>query len=164
MKKAEEIIIKESVSDLKKLRLRQPSLYKQKRVMCLLYLKTDKFKTRQELANYLGVHIRSQERWVVKYKKEGISFLLTDQSKKRVSKIITKEIHQGLASRVTSSDSPFLGYWDAQNWVYEQYGVEIKYHWLRKYLIAHFKTKLKTPRKSHHKKDDKAVEAFLKTP
>ncbi len=33
-----------------------------------------------------------------------------------------------------------------------------------RYLIQHFKTKLKVPRKSHYKKDDKAVDAFLKTP
>jgi transposase len=163
MKNPIEIDIKESVLELRKLRLKQKSLSKQKRVDCLLYLKTSKFKTRQELANYLSVHIRTQERWLVKYRLHGLDYLLADSSKVRKSKIITQEIHQGLEIRVNSSDAPFLGYWDAQQWVNEQYNVEIKYHWLRQYLIKHFKTKLKTPRKSHYKKDQQAVDAFLKT-
>ena len=163
MKKPRELYIKESVSELKKLRLKQTSLSKQKRINCLLFIKTGKFKTRQELANYLGVHIRTQERWISKYISQGISFMLKDKPRKRNSRIITPQIHEGLAIRVNSSDSPFLGYLDAQDWVYNEYGVQIKYHWLRKYLIKHFKTKLKSPRKSHYKKDDQAIEAFLKT-
>ncbi|MDA3904695.1 MAG: winged helix-turn-helix domain-containing protein [Bacteroidales bacterium] len=164
MKKPQELSIKESLSELKKLRLSQPSLYKRKRVDCLIYIKNGKFNTRKELANYLGVHIRTQERWITKYKSRGILFMLQDEPKNTSSKIITQEIHQGLEARVQSSESPFLGYWDAQDWVNQQYGVYIKYHWLRKYLIQHFKTKLKSPRKSHYKKDEQAIEAFLKTP
>jgi hypothetical protein len=58
MKNLESIMVKESISDLKKLRLKQSSLYKQKRIDCLLFLKISKFKTRLELSNYLGIHIR----------------------------------------------------------------------------------------------------------
>ncbi|MGY0408373.1 MAG: hypothetical protein ACWIPJ_08480 [Polaribacter sp.] len=39
----------------------------------------------------------------------------------------------------------------------------MKYNTLRTYLIRHFKTKIKVPRKSHYKKDDQAIEAFFKT-
>ena len=63
--------IKESLSERKKLRSKQPTLSKQKRVGCLIHLKTSKFKTRQELANHLGIHIRPQERWLVKYRAKG---------------------------------------------------------------------------------------------
>jgi hypothetical protein len=65
---------------------------------------------------------------------------------------------------VNDSHNPFLGYWDAQQWVVEQYGVEVKYQRIREYLIQHFSTKLKVLRKSHYKKDDDAEKAFLKTP
>ncbi|MCL5126869.1 hypothetical protein [Algibacter sp. L4_22] len=88
--------------------------------------------------------------------------LLTDKPKKK-SKIITKEIHDGLSKRLNSNAHGFLGYWDAQQWVLSQYNVDVKYHLLRQYLIKHFKTKLKSPRKSHYKKDDQAVNTFLKT-
>ena len=86
-----------------------------------------------------------------------------DLPNNRPSKIITTEIHDALNTKVNSSDVPLLGYWEAQQWIEEEFGVKIKYHWLRKYLITHFGTKLKSPRKSHHIKDDQAVEAFKKT-
>ena len=155
--------INESLSELKTLRAKQPTLARQKRIDCLIHIKTSKFETRQELANYLGVHIRTQERWLTKYREQGLAFLLVDESKSRTSKIITPQMHGALEAKVSSSDSPFLGYWDAQQWVEDTFNVKIKYHWLRKYLITHFKTKLKSPRKSHYKKDEQAIEAFFKT-
>jgi len=90
--------------------------------------------------------------------------MLLDKPKNKRSKIITTEIHQGLEQRAKDPQNPFRGYWDAQNWVKREYGVEIKYQRIREYLIKHFKTKTKSPRKSHIKKDKQAEEAFLKTP
>jgi len=52
----------------------------------------------------------------------------------------------------------------AQQWVRDNFGLEIKNNTLRTYLILHFKTKIKAPRKSHYKKDDQTIEAFLKLP
>ena len=89
--------------------------------------------------------------------------MLSDKARHIKSRILTKEIHQGLEKRVNTRDDPFLGYWDAVDWVNSQYGVSVSYHLLRYHLIKHFKTKLKSPRKSHYKKDDQAVTAFLKT-
>jgi len=111
----------------------------------------------------LGITTRTQERWSAKYREGGIEELLSDKPKNLTSKIITSSIHQGLSKRVNSSDNPFLGYWDAVDWVKSEFDVSVSYHLLRYYLIKHFKTKLKSPRKSHYKKDDKAVNAFLKT-
>ena len=163
MKEPVHFNIEESLPELKKLRSKQPTLSKQKRVDCLIHIKTSKFKTRQELANHLGIHIRTQERWLAQYRKEGITCLIPNEPQIRPSKIITSEIHDALEAKVNGSASPFLGYWEAQQWVEETFNVSIKYHWLRKYLITHFKTKLKSPRKSHYKKDEQAIEAFFKT-
>ncbi len=156
--------IKESLSELKKLRSKQPALSKQKRVDCLIHIKTSKFKTRQELANHLGIHIRTQERWLVKYRAEGITALISNEPQARPSKIITPEIHDALAAKVNNSDSPFLGYWEAQQWVEETFNVSIKYHWLRKYLITHFKTKQKVPGNPIIKKMNRLSKPFLKLP
>ncbi len=111
----------------------------------------------------MGINLRTQERWIQRYISGGIERLLIDKPKNIRSRIITPEIHQGLSERVNSSDNPFLGYWDAIQWVKTEYNTDIEYHNLRMYLIKHFKTKLKVPRKSHYKKDDKAQGAFLKT-
>ena len=112
----------------------------------------------------MDISTRTQERWCIKYQRGGIKELLSDTPKKLKSRIITDKVHKGLSKRVNSSDNPFLGYWDAVDWVKSEYDVSVSYHLLRYHLIKHFKTKLKSPRKSHYKKDDKAVIAFLKTP
>ncbi|MDX1285689.1 MAG: hypothetical protein R3182_11780 [Draconibacterium sp.] len=136
---------------------------KQKRIDCLINLKTCKFKTRQELANHLGIHIRTQERWLAQYITWGIASYISNEPQIRPLKIIIPQIHDALKARINSSDSPFLGYWEAQQWVDDTFNVQIKYYWLRKYLVTHFKTKLKSPGRSHYKKDEQAVEAFFKT-
>jgi transposase len=79
----------------------------------LLAIKSDKFETRQELANTVGVHIRTLERWLVNYKAVGIDLMLTDKPKNKTSKIITPEIYKALSQRVNDPKNPFLEYWDA---------------------------------------------------
>lgn len=158
------LLVLESDQELIKLRKQQTDLKSEKRIECLRLLKSKRFSTQQETADYLGISRQTIVRWITGYNQGGIEGLLPKKTKNKKSKIITPEIHQGLANRVNSSDAPFLGYWDATEWVNAEYGVTIKYHWLRKYLIRHFKTKLKSPRKSHYKKDDQAIDAFLKTP
>ena len=163
MGKKAQLEINESASELEKILRKQRILTGEKRIRCLLYIKTGKFKTRQELSEYLGIHKRTMERWINKYKMGGIDQMLYDESKLRQSKIITDQIHKGLEKRVNDGHNPFLGYWDAQRWVHQTYGLDIKYQRIREYLIQHFKTKIKTPRKSHVKKDKQAENAFLKT-
>lgn len=163
MGKKANLDITESVLELTKLLAKQKTLKTEKRLKSLLAIKSSKFETRQGVANYVGVHIRTLERWINNYKIGGIDQMLLDKPKNKTSKIITPTIHNGLRERVNDAHNPFLGYWDAQNWVKQEYGVDIKYQRIREYLIQHFKTKLKTPRKSHYKKDEQAEKAFLKT-
>jgi transposase len=163
MGKKAQLDIRESVSELKKILKKQDTLKGEKRVRCLLAIKAAKFDTRQKLADYLGIHIRTLERWLHQYKSDGIANMVKDKPKNKQSKIITPAVHQGLAQRVNDPHNPFQGYWDAQNWVKEHYGIEVKYQRIREYLIQHFNTKTKSPRKSHVKKDKQAEEAFLKT-
>ena len=164
MANPQEFQIIESFEKLLQLRKSQKNISLEKRVLWLIYLKEQKFKTRVELCSYLGIDPRTQQRWTKDYINNGINVFLSNIPKKKKSKIITPAIHIGLSQRLNSSDNGFLGYWDAQQWVAAQYGVEVKYHWLRQYIIKNFKAKLKSPRKSHYKKDDQSVDAFLKTP
>lgn len=163
MGKRAEITIKESLSTLKSLKNKQRSIRKEKRVYALICLKESRFNTRKELAHHLGVHVRSLEKWVAQYQVYGIEDLLVSKPKRNGSKIITPTIHEGLEKRVHDGSNPFKGYWDAQQWVKQEYGVEVNYQRIREYLIKHFKTKVKRPRKSHIKKDPNGAEAFFKT-
>ena len=143
MGKKAKLEIKESLSDLKKIKTKQKSLQAQKRVLALIHIKTGKFGTRIGLAEGLGVHIRTLERWVNQYKEGGIAEMLSDKPRPKPSGIITSEIHEGLARRANDPSYPFLGYWEARQWVQEEYGTTINYHWLRAYMIKHFQTRLK---------------------
>ncbi len=163
MGKVSDLKIKESEEELNKLRKSQRSLKFEKRVIALQKIKGGESGTRQELSDYLGIGKRTLEGWLTSYSREGIEQFLTVKPRRKGSKIITSEIHEGLKQRVNDPHQSFLGYWDAQQWVEQQYGVHVKYHWLRKYLINRFGTKVKSPRKSHVKKDQKAQDSFLKT-
>ena len=163
MGKAGQLEVKELTEELTKLKKAQVSLQYEKRVIALQKIKSSAFGTRQELADYLGVGKRTLERWITKYSREGIEGYLTVKPRRKGSKIITLEIHEGLKQRVNDPHNSFLGYWDAQQWVKQEFGVNVKYHWLRKYLINTFGTKVKSPRKSHVKKDKEAQKSFLKT-
>ena len=77
--------------------------------------------------------------------------------------LITTEIHEVLEEKLNDSNSPLQGYWDAVMWIKDTKGLIVSYQVLRNYMIKHFKTKLKVPRKSHYKKDEEAIEAFFKT-
>lgn len=158
------IEITELESELKKTLQKQQTLKGEKRVKCLIELKSGRFSTRKQLADYLLVDIRTMERWLNKYKAGGVEEMLNDKPRNKPSKFITPEVHKGLELKVNDPHHPFLGYWDAQNWVKQEYGIDVKYHRIREYLKQHFKTKLKSPRKSHYKKDEEAEKAFLKTP
>ena len=157
------LIIKESESELSKLRRIQGTLRLEKRALALLYLKTGKAETRLELSRLLGVAKRTLETWITTYKRGGIEALLKPQVRRKPSKLITPSIHEALSRRVHDAEQTFLGYWEAQRWLKAEFGVEIKYSWLRKYLISKFGTKVKTARKSHAKKDEEAKADFLKT-
>jgi len=62
-----------------------------------------------------------------------------------------------------NSELGFSSYVEAQKWVAIEHKVHLKYNTIREHLIRRYKTKIKSARKSHVKKDIKAVEAFLKT-
>lgn len=155
--------ITESISELKKIQKRQPSIKAERRVLCLILLKSNKFSKQELVAEYLGVGRQCLVNWLSLYRKLGIDGILLSSSRNKPSKIITPKIHQGLCDKVKDATNPLLGYWDAQRWVREEFGVEVNYNWLRVYMIKHFKTKLKSPRKSHIKKEDQAIETFFKT-
>jgi transposase len=163
MGKTVRIKVSESIPTLKGLQKKQLNIKSEKRILCLLYLKNNKFRTQQELADYLSIDRRTLSGWINKYKENGIKGILLKRTRNKPSKLISLELHDALAVKVKDSRNPLLGYWDAQRWVIENFNIDIQYHWLRIYLIKHFKTKLKSPRKSHYKKEDKAIDAFLKT-
>lgn len=155
--------ISESIEELKKIKQSVKRLKLEKRVTCLILLKSNRFGTQKETAKYLGISLKSIDRWLRIYREEGIKSLTAPMTRNKPSKIITPELHAGLEEKLQDAKDPLLGYWHARQWVLETFGIEVNYPWLRLYMKQNFKTKLKSPRKSHINKDDQAKEAFFKT-
>ena len=163
MGKKAQILIKEEVLELKKLLKQQTTNKNINRVRCLLYLKESKFRTRKELSDYLNCHIRTMERWLLKYTEGGLSLLLSPMNQNKSPYLIPEKVRIGLEKRVFDQNQGFLSYVEAQQWVKQEYDLDLNYTTLRSFLIKHFKTKIKRPRKSHTQKQKGAEEAFLKT-
>lgn len=163
MGKTARLHIKETSEELKTLARKQKKPKNIDRIRSLQLIQSNKFNTRQELADYLGYHIRTMERWLSKYKKGGMDQMLIPEVLERKSHIVTPAIHQALHDRLHKEKEGFKSYVEAQQWVEETFDVKMTYHWIRAYMIQHFKTKVKRPRKSHVKKDSTATQAFLKT-
>jgi len=156
--------ITESLKELKTKLKAQRKSKNIDRIRSLIFIKEKKFETRQELASVLGYHIRTMERWLASYREGGITKMIIPDVLERDPHIIAPRIHKGLSKRAYNGHIGFKSYVEAQHWANQQYNAQVEYHTLRVYLTKHFKTRIKSPRKSHIKKDEKAVDAFLKTP
>jgi len=158
-----EIEIQESVSFLESLFKSTKNFRKRLRISSLILTKTKKFKTRAELAKYLGVNPTTLYQWTETYRNFGLDKMLEISNGGKRREVITSDIHKIIEEKLNDSENPFLGYKDAQLWFIEEQGIELNYHTLRSYMKREFNSKLKKPRKSHYKKDEQAIEAFKKT-
>jgi len=157
------IVIKESIEELQYLLKKEKNVRNLKRLNCLIFLKANKFERRQELSDYLGCHLRTIERWLSNYHSLGLQGIFYSESRNSSPSSIPSEVQLGLAQQVDNPEKGFASYVQAQQWVSDTYSIELKYNTVRQHLIKYHKTKIKTPRKSHVKKDEQAIEVFLKT-
>ena len=163
MGKVFEITIKESLSTLKTLHRKEKSQKKKLRLLSLILTKEEKFARRVDLAKFLGVNIDTLNKWTGKYKEFGLEKMLSVDSGGKRREVVPKSLHQEIEEKLNNSTAPLQGYTDAVTWIKQEFGYEIKYHTIRAFMIRNFGSKLKTPRKSHYKKDEVAFEAFKKT-
>jgi transposase len=164
MPKQSTIVVKEDLDQLNNLYKKETNHRIRCRIKCLICTKKKDFSSQKKLSIHLGVDYATIKRWLKQYKEEGITSLLNLKSGGARRSCINEDIHNALSEKLKDSGNPLLGYWDAVLWVKKKHGLEIKYNTLRTYLIRHFKTKLKEPRKSHYKKDEEAIQAFKKIP
>jgi len=157
------IPIKESLEKLE-LRYKKTRDYKSKlKIKSLILTKNNKFKTRVELSEHLGIGLRTLFDWTKKYQTYGIETMINSKSGGKRHIVITPEIKKSLEEKLNNSQYPLQGYNDAVVWVKNKHNIDLNYHTLRSFMIVNFGTKLKQPRKSHYKKDEQAFETFKKT-
>ncbi len=158
------IHVKEDLGFLRKKIKATKDSYVSQRIRSLVILKENPCKRQSDIADELCIGYSTLKRWYKKYREEGFEKFIQRPKIGGSKSNIPAHIHLALEKKLHSGTNPLLGYWQAVEWVKSEFGVDIKYHTLRQYLRTNFKTKLKSPRKSHYKKDEQAIEAFLKTP
>ena len=159
---AKKIVVKESIDDLKKRMQKEKNHRLRERIQLLIMLKEESLI--QEVAAFrLGIGKSTINRWLKLYEKEGIDNLLQINSGGKRRETITAEMHLLLEEKLHDSHAPLMGYKDAVDWLEKTHGTRVPYTTLYTYLKKEFGSKLKTPRKSHYKKSEAAIEVFKKT-
>lgn len=157
------ITIKEDIEFLQKKFKEAKGSYVSQRIRSLIILKENPGKRQADIASELCIGYSTLKRWYKKYRGHGFEKFIQLPAIGGSKSSIPEHVHLALGEKLHNSTNPLSGYWQAVEWVKEEFGMDIKYHTLRQYLITHFKTKMKSPRKSHYQKDGQAIEAFLKT-
>lgn len=129
----------------------------------LILIKSEQYATLHEVASHLGLNERTLQRWLKRYREQGLDRLLSPLTRNKPSKVITTEIHNELEKRLHNKENPFSGYVEVQEWIKKTYQVNISYKWLWAYMKTKLNSKLKVPRKVNVKKEQGSEEAFFKT-
>jgi transposase len=128
--------------------------------MLLLLIKGVKSNT--ALGAKVGVNRNCIASWKQRYENGGLLALVAEKRGGNRVGAITKEMHTQLQQRLSDPQGGFTTYKQAQQWINERFGLQMKYKTVNQYLHYHFHTKLKAGRKSHIQKDPLAGQAFKK--
>jgi transposase len=123
------------------------------RLHLLVLLKSGQVTTRRQAAAHLAVHRNTVALWLRTYREGGLPALLTykEAGAPAGQKSLPAAVFTQLQARLATA-SGFASYGAIQQWLREEFALEVPYQTL--YGIVHYqlKAKLKRPRPSHAKK------------
>ena len=163
MAKQIHIDINESESELRSLLNSQTKLLQHQRAKALLLIKQGKVIYTYQLAKKLKRERKTIYNWLKLYKQEGIDGYLNVKSRGSRREKIPEEVKQALSEQLSNPSTTITSYVELLNWVESHYGILLNYKTLYSHCRTYDHSVLKVARKSHHKKDDQAVEVFKKT-
>lgn len=150
--------IDQSVEELQSLQKSQSKVVVYQRLQMLRLLKQCQAKTLTAASKLVGVSKRSGLRWWKQYKQEGLESLLVVAPTRQPR--LSKEQQQELMAEAARGEFSTIA--EILRWVEQSFGISYTEVGMWK-LVRRLKIKKKTPRPSHVKKDEEAVERFKKT-
>jgi transposase len=158
------LIVKESLIDLKK-ELKQASSLIAPRIKMLIEIKKSDSVgiSKRYLAQLIGVNHNSIQTWRTMYQQGGLVLLKSHKKTGFRPSVLNETEHKQLAAKLNDPSNGLTGYKELLEWVKLEMNKDIKYNTLLKYCVRNFKSSSKVARKSHIKKDELLVEAFKKT-
>ncbi len=159
-----EIVVKESISELRALQRKQIDLISKRIEMLIIIKQNEKLGgiSKRDLSTKTGTNHNSITKWRKQYLKSGIQALLVHGRKGFKPSVVSKKEHQAIEKMLHNPKNNLQGYKELVEWFKTEFGKDIKYTTLNEYCKRHFNSKVKVARKSHVKKDETAVEAFKK--
>jgi transposase len=123
------------------------------RLHLLVLLKSGQLITRRQAATHLAVHRNTVALWLRTYRDGGLSALLTYKEAGAPSgqKSLPAAVFAQLQARLATA-SGFASYGAIQQWLREEFALEVPYKTLHGIVRYQLKAKLKRPRPSHAKK------------
>lgn len=155
------IFITETADELKQLMNTQQKAKLKERVQALYLLKKGQAKTLQALVDLLGRSKSTIESWLTLYRKQGLLGLVAWNYHGGQPPAIPEPVLTVLREKL-SQPQGFKSYGEIQQWLKEEYGLEIHYKTVHQTVHYKLKAKLKVARPTHIKRDDTAVVEFKK--
>ena len=115
------------------------------------------------MGSQLGSSHSSVGKWRSNYIAKGIEGLLEENRRGTKKGKITPQAHKQLSSRLNNPKQGFRSFIEVQQWLHTEFGIEMDYHAVNKYIKRKFGARLKVSRKSHVLKSP-ADEAVFKNP
>jgi len=141
------VLVKETAAELKQLQKKTSS--KAKMLAMLLLLKQEPQLTKLSLSLQLGVSDKSIQTWRSNYLKGGIALMLSDNRGGYKKAAITPKVNKALSDRLNNPKQGFRSFIEVQQWLVTEFGIEMEYHAVNKYVKRKFGARLKVSRKSH---------------
>ena len=156
-------VIQETPSELKKLQTQQKALSRFRKMQGLYLLKTGEVKTVTHLADYLGVHRVTIQKWLKSYRQEGVRGLLREpEDQGGRPKQLEDSAIAHLQERLSQEEQGFRSYGEIQKWLKDNYQIFLNYKTLYHLVKYKLKAKLKVPRRSAARKNEEEAEGFKK--
>lgn len=156
-----QLLIKESVEELKKIQRKQPS-YLSIRVQMLILMKTIDIHTKKALAPLLSVSSNTVQLWKTIYEQGGLQQLLTYHRGGNKKPVIDEAADAKILAKLSDPYEAPRSYKELQEWVDENLVKDINYHTLNKHVKRKYRAKIKVARKSHVLKNEEEVDTFKK--
>jgi transposase len=123
------------------------------RLHLLVLLKSGRVISRGQAAAHLALHRNTVAAWLRRYRDGGLAALLTykEAGAPAGQKTLPLAVFAQLKTRLATS-SGFASYSEIQQWLREEFGVEVPYKTLHGIVHYQLKAKRKRPRPSHAKK------------
>ena len=132
------------------------------RVKALILLKEKKAEYIKDLSSQLNYSRQSIRKWLLLYKSGGIKTYLNGNYKRIKHKSISIELQKAIKEKLEDVNTTTTSYVELLDWVISEQKININYSTLYYHCRKHQNSTLKVARKSHHKKDEVAVELFKK--